>query len=526
MFCKACGSRLPEGASFCVNCGSAVDAPTGQPPVAATAAGQPPVERTPPEQATLTQPTEIRPRVVAERASTLVPPPAPTFSTPLSPQEPPAPTYGRGYGPQGQAGYPYAPPPASGQGAPPPRRRSRLGLWIGIAAAVVIVAGAGVAAWQLALDKNGTNTATTLVAKATSTTVRASSTTSTSQPTSSTSGSSSTTLALSTGAPGDSVGEWAEMNIADLPQGASAVAVSDQALLTAVEDGNGAGLYAYMFNTRQFVELPIEATNFYNEDIEGNIAIWWEGDYDSSTDEYSNEHIYAYSLPNGPKVEIAGGGGALYYPQIAGSWVTWAEEEPLAESPEEYSLVHIYGVKIDSKGVPQGDAVELVPEATAYLEGDAAWSYSLSSTHLAWENATSIDSYDPGIYMMDLESRQPRIVETDVWRPTLGGKTLVYTRSGLVATSVDGGAVTTLDPLGDFATAASTFAAYFRSVDNGGSTAYEIVARGFTGAYEQVLGQQTDAPWLSPPIVASDHHVAFTANGVAHVFEWQGLKTY
>ena len=538
MLCKACGNQLLEGAGFCGYCG----APVGEAatiPVGAPADA--PVDTfvySPGD-----QPTEIRPgrevargpaagpavipgagpAVIPAVGPEVIPPPPPVFSPP-----PPAPpVYGGAYVQPGPAGYPAQMPPGPGAYGAPPSRKSRLGLWLGIAAAVVILAGAGVAVWQLVFDKHDTPTTTTVVVKPTSTTVAASSTTSTSAATTTTSGDTSTTLALPTAAPGDSVGQWAEMDIPGLPSGAYAVAVSDQALLVDAKVGDTYSLYAYMFDTKQSVQLPIEASDFSNEDIDGNIAVWWEGDYNQDTGEYSNEHIYAYPLPNGPKVEITGGGSMLHYPQISGSWVTWAQDEPFADDPEEYSLVHIWGVTIDSKGAPQGDPVELVSEATAYTQGDYGWSYSLSGTHLAWENATTVGTFDPGLYRMDLGSKQPVIVGNEVWRPSLGGNILVYTDVGLVTMNADGGDAKALDPLGDFASAASTFAAYFRSVDNAGTTTYQIVARGFTGAYEQVLGEQTDAPWLSAPIAASDHHVAFITDDTAHVFEWQGtIKTY
>ena len=525
MFCKACDSLLPEGAGFCVNCGAPVEKaatlPVGIPAAA-------PVDS--PVGSPVDQHTEIRPGREVTRGPALVPPPPPIFSPPpppvFNPPPPTPPTYGGSYAQPDSAGYPSQVPPSPGAYGAPPSRTSRLGLWLGIAAAVIVLAGAGVAVWQLVLAKHHTVTTTPTIVKTTSTTVLASSTTSASSPTTPTTGATSTTLAPTAGSPGDSLGEWVEMNIPGLPSGAYAVAVSDQALLVDRKAGNGYELYAYMFDTKQTVRLAIDASEFSSEDIDGNIAVWWEGDYNEDTGEYSNEHIYAYPLPNGPKVEIAGGGSSVLYPQISGSWVTWAQEEPFADNPEEYSLRHIYGVTIDSQGAPQDDPVELVPEATAYIQGDYGWSYSLSGTHLAWENATTVGAFDPGIYRMDLESRQPVIVGSEVWRPSLGGDTLVYTDAGLVTMSADGGAAKTLDPLGDFATAASTFAAYFRSIDNAGTTTYQIVARGFTGAYEQVLGEQTDAPWLSAVIAASDHHVAFITGETARVFEWQGVKTY
>jgi hypothetical protein len=165
--------------------------------------------------------------------------------------------------------------------------------------------------------------------------------------------------------------------------------------------------------------------------------------------------------------------------------------------------------------------VELVPSATAYALGDSVWTYGLSETHLAWEQATAAGLFDAGTYTMDLATLQPLVVGNEAWRPALGGSTLVYYQDGLKAADLGTGQVREVDSSGDFATASSTFAAYFRSVEIDGESRYEIVARGYGGNYEQVLGQQYNPPWLSPMIAASDNHVAYAVDGVAHVFEWR-----
>jgi hypothetical protein len=523
VYCSSCGSQLPDGAKFCATCGAAVNAglvppPPPDYPVDAPVdlpADQTADDRAPEYQPTLAQPTEIRPAQQAPPARGLVPPPVSSQPRPVVYQTQPDPLG-------------YAPPPVPPVYGRRPRRSSRVALWVGIAAAVVVLATAGVVAWRLVVRGDNSATSTTVAAQTTTTKPTSTSTTATTEaPTpTSTSNSPSTTSALLNTAPGDSMGQWAEMNIPEAPRGVYAAVVSDQALLLDVEQGQGYALYVYTFDTQSYLQLPIEASDFFGEDIDGNMVVWWEGDYDQATGEYSNEHIYAYALPNGPKVEVAGNRGALLYPQVSGSWVTWVQSETFAESPDDYSLYHVYGVTIDSKGNPQGQPIELVSDATAYVQGDAGWTYSLSGDHLAWENATTVGVFEPGVYQMSLTSRQPTLVGSEVWRPSLGDDKLVFTESGLMITGADGGAVTTLDPAGDFASAASTFAAYFRSVDGPDGTTYQIVARGFTGTYEQVLGEQTDAPWLSAPISASDRHVACVIDGTAHVFEWTGPKTY
>ena len=281
-----------------------------------------------------------------------------------------------------------------------------------------------------------------------------------------------------------------------------------------------------MFETEKLVELPVTGPDFGGEDLDGLMAVWWEGDYDEGTDTYSDEYIYAYALPDGPKVKIAGGDRSVYYPQVAGQWVTWAEEERWQENPDEYYFSRVFGLTIDASGNPQGDPIELVPAATSYSQGDTSWTYSLSATHIAWENAVAVDVFDPGVYTLDLTSLQPQIVETEVWRPSTSAGKVVYSDGGLITADLSGGAApVSLDPQGDFASAAPTYAAYFRSAERDGTSFYEIVARGYTGSYEQTLGSQEDPPWFSPLISASANHVAFIVAGTVHVFEVAAART-
>jgi hypothetical protein len=114
-----------------------------------------------------------------------------------------------------------------------------------------------------------------------------------------------------------------------------------------------------------------------------------------------------------------------------------------------------------------------------------------------------------------------------VWRPSTAAGKVVYTDAGLVTADLNTGAgPASLDPLGDFASAAPTFAAYFRPTESDGASVYDIVARGYTGTYEQTLGSQPDPPWLSASIAVSAGHVAFIVEGVVHVFEWKGPITF
>ena len=403
-----------------------------------------------------------------------------------------------------------------------------MGLWIGLAAALAILIAAGLVLWLVVLDDDEDNTATATTMRTTSTTGPGSTTTSavsTSAVSTSTSASTSTTIAI-TGDPGDSPGEWAEIDASAFPGGVYAVAVSDEAVLIDAKTGDGYALYAYMMDTGELVELPLDYPDFYDEDLEGRLAVWWEGTYQEDTDTYNDEHIYAYPLPDGPKVEVVAELDASYnFPQIAGPWITWAEGGPWQENPDEYWLVKIRGLQVNTRGEPEGDPSELVAEATSFALGDSTWTYSLSATHLAWENAATVGTYGPGSYVMDLGAFRPVLLGADAWRPSLGGDKVVYYDGGLQVRDLGTDQVRELDPLGDFAAAAPTFAVYFRAVESS-DAAYEIVARGYNGAYEQVLGRQGDPPWLSPFLAVSANHVAFIIEDTLHVFEWKRPMTY
>jgi hypothetical protein len=81
-----------------------------------------------------------------------------------------------------------------------------------------------------------------------------------------------------------------------------------------------------------------------------------------------------------------------------------------------------------------------------------------------------------------------------------------------------------LDPRGDFPTAAPTYAAYFRPVEANGQTEFEIVARGYEGAYEQVLATASLDPYFLPRIGAAGRHIAFILDDTVRLFEWQSLR--
>jgi hypothetical protein len=474
MYCGACGEEVPDNVGFCGNCGAPAAPPESAP-------GIPPVP----------------PGSVPTPAPLLVPPP------------PPVGWFSNGPG---------------GPGAPD--GKGRRGLWIGIAAAAVIVIAAGVTVPLLLLDRDHGNTvsATTGVSKTTTTKLPStSSSISTSSTSSTSSPSTSSTTSTTAGAPGDSAGEWVEVALPSAPEGAYSVSVSDQALLVETNSDSGYGLFAYLPGSDGYVGLPVEGTVPPRADLDGLLAVWREGIEDQDTYEYVDTYICAYPLPKGPKVEVQRGARAVDYPQVAGRWISWTEQEPSDFNPEEYWNQHIYVVEADDKGKLVSAPHELVSSAPSAALGESVWVYSLSSEYLAWENAVGHHLIDAGTYVTDLAGEgEPQKVGNEAWTPSIGGGTIVYRDGSLKATDLVGQRVWEVDPLGDFPTAAPTYTAYYRTVESPGEVSWEIVARGYNGTYEQVLAETSSDPYLSAPIAASGARVAFLLDGVVRLFEWRG----
>ena len=273
----------------------------------------------------------------------------------------------------------------------------------------------------------------------------------------------------------------------------------------------------YLIDSARLVELPAESSLVSAIDIDGNLAVWVEGRYDESTDTFEDHYLFAYPLPDGPKVKVTGEEQAPFYPQVAPGWISWMElgaEDPSGENRE----LRILGIEVDASGNPVDQPVEFVPSTVASVVGDSVWTYSLSSTKLAWEQHLAAGDIAAGTYLMDLGTREVSRIGGEAWRPSLAGDLVVYSEDGLKILETATGDVRELDARGDFASAAASFAAYFRTADDGG---YEIVARGLTGAYEQVLAQASEPPWLASSIAVSDHYVAFIVDGSARLFRWQ-----
>ena len=418
-------------------------------------------------------------------------------------------------------GAPLVPP--RGTGRPPDRRRQ--GLWIALAAvvAVLIVIAVAIPIVRAARgdgEQVAESTTTSSTAPPSTTTEPPDTSTTTTEEATSTT---STTAAPIPGIPGDSSGEWVAVEVPDVMAPAVAVALSDDVMAVKVDTEGGADLRARLFATGETFELPVGDGDIGGIDVDGRTVVWWEGSYDEATFSYVDQHIYTYRLPDGPKIDIVGGDTNVGYPQIAGPWLTWVEGSPWEEAPEEYWRMPVFGSLLDSRGGPVGEPTSLVPSAIASIIGDAVWTYSLSESFLAWEQMAEADGVAVGMYVLDLATNETLTVGSQAWRPSLSGDTLVYwgEDDGLIALDLVSGERRQIDARGDFATAAPTFAAYFRPAEAAGG-GYEIVARGYGGVYEQVLAEETSAPpWLSAPVAVAGERVAFVADEGLRLFEWQ-----
>lgn len=136
MYCEKCGKEVPEGSTFCTECGAGVEKP---PEAAASAAPPPP-----------SPPTETPP------------PPPPAEGAPTPTTEPEAPPAGP---PAGEAAAPPpGPPPAPAMGAVPPKKK-RTGLKVGIAVLCAVILLAVVIVVLLLVIPNGNSKARDLINK-------------------------------------------------------------------------------------------------------------------------------------------------------------------------------------------------------------------------------------------------------------------------------------------------------------------------------------------------------------------------
>jgi hypothetical protein len=413
----------------------------------------------------------------------------------------------------------------------PQRRRSGLRVAVYATAAVVVLAALTVGSLQLAKHLSADDDLVYITDPTDPATGSTGGTTATTAPTTPTTGGSTTPMtggsAQWIGVPGDSKGTWAEIAIPGAPAEVTSVAISDDALLMVAPGESGRSLYAYLFDSGRMVELSTGASQMTWPDIQGTMAVWWEGTYDEASSSWSEQHIYSYDLATDEKQEIATGTENLGYPHISETWITWTEGKPWDQSPEEYQLMPIHGLQRASSGGTGGDPVELTASPVAAILGDATWTYSLSKDFLVWEQNAPEGGLDTGLYALDLATvpGTPRQVATEAWRPSLWEDKLVYSQDGVRFVDLQTGETQLIDADGDYPVAAPSYAVYYGSIEGTDGSGYSIIARGFTGGHEQVLSGEVDPPWLSTPVAASEGRIAFvTGQTILHVFEWQGQE--
>jgi hypothetical protein len=296
------------------------------------------------------------------------------------------------------------------------------------------------------------------------------------------------------------------------------VAVSEEALIVATgSEGAGARLFGYLFDTNAVVELPVGAEEAGSPDVEGRLAVWVEWDYDDSG-RPADPGVYGYLLPRGPKVEIVGPERGAGYPQIAGGLVTWVEGAPL-ETNEELLRAPIFGVRVDDRGMPAGPIESLVPSVVVNTMADSMWTYGLSERYVVWEQSIADGGFAAGVHLLDLATRETRLLSEDGWLPSVWDGTVVFRTDTLMALDLGTGNSWTLDPDGTLPSAAPTFAAYYRS----GARDFEVVALGYRGNKEQILAAQGLPYWFSPSIAVSPTYIALaTEDYRVRLFRWQG----
>jgi len=375
-------------------------------------------------------------------------------------------------------------------------------LWIGIAVAVILVA-ALAAIIPLALRGNDEPAAV-------------SSTTDTSLSTTTTPTAPTTTIAPA-GPVGDSPGSWVEVAVPGGPWSALEVALSDEILLVVSAAPAGYRLSAIDLESGEVTTVS-ESEALFGVDLDDDVAVWWEASgWDDGTAAYAIQSIKSRRLPDGDVSTLASGGpDRLSLPQVALPWVTWVSSEPWADDPE-YWRMRIVGVRVDEDGAPVGSLVTMVSAALAFAMGDSSWQYSLSSGRLTWENHAEIDGYDIGTHVLRTDMSDHEWIGADSWRPTLWDDLLVYKSDDLRLYDLATGATRAIDPSGDFATAGPTFAAFYKPSSSGSY----LVARGYGGMHEQILGDLSTPPYFCPPAAVATRHIAYAFDDQIHLFEWQ-----
>jgi hypothetical protein len=90
----------------------------------------------------------------------------------------------------------------------------------------------------------------------------------------------------------------------------------------------------------------------------------------------STGRVYAYALPDGPLVDVTGLQESIGATRVAPPLISWATWEAYAPAPDEFYLVRIYAVNVDAFGRPQGSPIELIEPALARTDTDWVYDLS------------------------------------------------------------------------------------------------------------------------------------------------------
>lgn len=403
-------------------------------------------------------------------------------------------------------------PSAESRGTPPPSSSGNRTLIIVLAVIVAaLVLMTGVAAAFLIVRRSGSTTSSsfTIVTEAPPTTSVDGETT---EPTDA---ATTTTEAVEL-----SSGQWVDTTVPQPPGESYAVAVSDEYLVISADSG----LYAYsLVDKGELIKIDSSGTDAGSPTLDGSLLAWWEGSYDETNSEFVDMAIYAKRLPDGDRVEVVPYDRAPSYPQLSNWYLTWIQRSPDSGTQDsEVWQYAIYGLPVDASGAPQGEPDLLTSAPRAYTIGDATWSYSLSSTWLAWEQQQDAEGLAAGVHLMDLRSGETRqLGASGAGRPSISGNVVVFHTDSLQALDIEQDRQWTIDANGDWPVTTSDFVVYLRAME-GDTPGWNIVIQSLTSDVERIIGTQTTPPWLSAPVAASNRHVAFVADdGSVKLFEWQ-----
>lgn len=188
----------------------------------------------------------------------------------------------------------------------------------------------------------------------------------------------------------------------ELGEEVHAVDLSSVALVISAQED----LYAYLFATESLVELPVENDVYVGGvDIAGDLVVWTENTYSNDLNGPLQASLYAYRLPDGPKVKLVGDSRGPWAPLIDGGRVFWVETTHVSGDPGqgEQSLDQcaIWMIEVDGDGKPQGSPIKVTdrPNSNHEPAGDELWSYDVHGSHLAYQRMWG---EEPGVHLLDL----------------------------------------------------------------------------------------------------------------------------